>query len=103
MKLYFIRHKPSGLYLPKPAGRAGRGGSHVEPSAFCFARIFRSERSAKIALNAWLKGKWVADRGYTDGHPGNDWEREYYEEVSIIPQSSRIRTDMEIVEKEILL
>lgn len=104
MKIFFIRHKPTGHYIPEPEGRNGRGGSHLEPSPDKDkARIFRSERSAKIFLSSWLKGKYVADRGYSDGHPGNDWERDYYEDVSIVPVSSRVREDMEIIEKEIIL
>lgn len=103
MKLFFIRHIPTGLYLPEPGGRNGRGGSHTEPGPADNARIFRSQRSAKIALNAWLKGKYVADRGYSDGHPGNDWERDYYEELSVIPQPHRKLFEMEIIEKEIFL
>lgn len=103
MKLFFVRHIPSGKYLPAATGRDGRGGSHVEPGEADNARIFRSKRSAKIALNAWLKGKWVTDRGYSPGHPGNDWEGEHYEETSIVPQPHRHFSDMEIIEREITL
>lgn len=104
MKLYFIRHIPTGHYLPEPKGRNGRGGSHLEPSPDKDdARIFRSLLSAKRFLGTWLKGKYVCNRGYSDGHPDNDWERDYYEEISVIPVTSRIREDMEIIEKDIIL
>lgn len=102
MNLYFIRQKSTGYYLPEPNGRAGRGGSHTEPNPdSSLARIFRSERSAKIALNAWLKGKYVADRWCSDGHPGNDWEPNYYEDIRIVPVPQRKREDMEIVSAKI--
>jgi hypothetical protein len=104
MKLYFIRQKSTGHYMVAPTGRGGRGGSHCQPSANTdLARIFRSERSAKLSLNAWLKGKWVAYRGMDPGHPGNDWEAYYYEDISIIPVPERDATDMEIVMREVCL
>lgn len=101
MRLFFIRHIPSGKYLPMPTGRNGRGGSHVEPDIPEHARIFRSQRSAKITLNAWLKGKWIAERGYDPGTP--DRGDEYYEDIHIVPQPERNAADMEIIERSITL
>lgn len=95
MRLFFIRHIPSGKYIPLPKGRKGRGGSHVEPDIPEHARIFRSERSAKITLNAWLKGKWVVDR--------HGYEEDYDEDIRIIPQPHRVAADMEIIERSITL
>lgn len=96
MKLFFIRHKPSGHYLPEPAGRMGRGGSHVEPcSNPDEARIFRSKLSASRALTAWLRGKVHHSSGY------DSWNNEYYEDNDLEPVPSRKREDMEIIEKEI--
>lgn len=104
MKFYFIRHKPTGHYIPRPEGRNGRGGSHLEPIPDTDkARIFLSERAAKSFLGQWLQGKFVADRGYGAGHPGNDWDPDYYEDITVIPQPHRIREDMEIIVKEIIL
>jgi hypothetical protein len=101
---YAIKHIPTGYYIPEPEGRAGRGGSHTEPHPNSNdARLFKTERSAKLFLGSWLKGKYVADRGYSAGHPGNDWEQDYWEEIHIVPQPNRKREDMEIIKLEILL
>lgn len=94
--LWFIRHKPSGGYLPEPAGRMGRGGSHVEPSRFLPPRVFQTKKSAVNALSMWLKGKFTASRG-------RDWDGEYYEDLLVVAVVGRVRADMEIVEKEITL
>ena len=102
MKLYFIRHIPTGHFIPRPHGMNGRGGSHLEPRENKQdARIFYSERSAKIFLTTWLKGKVHAHRQIIDGHPGNDWTPDYKEDLRTYPVASRIREDMEIIEKEI--
>lgn len=101
IKLFFIRNVHTKLYMPKPGGYYGRGGSFDEPTNDGKnARIFTSERAAKIALTAWLKGKFK----HTSG-TGYDWEgnRDDYEEVDIIPQPHRKREDMEIIEREIVL
>lgn len=103
VSLFAIRHKPTGDYIPKPQGRDGRGGSHLEPveptgSKETRPRFFDSHRSAKIFLSSWLKGKYVADRGFWEGHPGSDYERDYFENITIVPVSSRIAEEMEIVE-----
>lgn len=94
MNLYFIRHKPTGHYMPEPMGRQGRGGSHTEPDADKNkARIFRTERSAKMALSMWLKGKFYADRG------GYDYD--FYEDITVVPVTERNRDEMEIVKKKV--
>lgn len=102
MKIFFVRHIKTKLYIPNPYGRQGRGGSHTEPTdTGDNARIFLSERSAKLFIGAWAKGKYVCDRGVSEGHPGNDWEKDYYEDVSIIPVESRNKADMEVITREI--
>ena len=99
IKFWVIRHKPTGHLLPVATGRDGRGGSHVEPQPpSVYSRLFRTERVAKGFLTSWLKGKVVADRGVSEGHPGNDWEKDYYEDLSTIPVPSRKREEMEVVE-----
>jgi hypothetical protein len=90
-----IRHKPSGLWLPEPVGRADRGGSHVEPSAER-PRVWPTPRGAQNALSAWLRGKFEARRGADGGGPG--WDPEYYEDIEVVPQPHRRRADMEVVE-----
>ena len=92
-----IRHKPTGYMLPVAKGRDGRGGSHVEPvEPSVDTRLFRSERAAKGFLTTWLKGKVVAERGMDPGHPGNDWESEYYEDLKTVPVPTRKREEMEV-------
>lgn len=93
---YAVKHAPTGTYLPRVTGRSGRGGSHVEPVAPNDAnpRLFDTERAAKIYLNLWLKGKFVADRGTYYGHEGN---ADYAEEISAKPQPHRRREEMVVV------
>ena len=60
--LYAIRHKPTGFYLPEPAGRQNRGSSHTEP-VDCTderPRLFISELAARRSLIQWLRGKHQA-------------------------------------------
>ncbi len=106
IKFWLIRHKPTGGYLPEPAGRMGRGGSHVEPvlhteDPATTPRIFSSERAAKNALVAWLRGKYVAKRGRYAGGP--DSIEEYYEDVEIVGVPSRKREEMEIISADLVL
>lgn len=102
MKLFFIKHKPTGHFMPEPTGRMGRGGSHTEPDPNSDnARIFRTKRSAANALASWLRGKVYAHRGQSSAGP--DWDSEYYEDLSIEKIESRKREDMEIVEVEFSL
>lgn len=98
LTFYAIRHKPSGGYLPEPAGRMGRGGSHVEPATDgTRPRLFTTERAARIALSTWLKGKVVRASGY-------DYKNgDYWEDVKLIPIPSRSREDMEIVSTSLVL
>lgn len=76
----------------------GRGGSHVEPTdpAKTRPRVFHTERAAKIALNAWLKGKVVCNRGVYYDHERTP---DYYEDTTIVPVPTRKRDEMTIVER----
>lgn len=58
--MYAIKHLPSGGFLPNPAGRGGRGGTHVEPvpaNGPWPPRLFHTEHAAKVALTYWLQGR----------------------------------------------
>lgn len=100
--IWFIQHKKTKLYFPDPKGRQGRGGSFTEATDNgADARIFKTELSAKRFLTAWQKGKYHCARGTDYGHPGNDWETDYYEEVSIEPVPTRNKQDYVIIKKEI--
>jgi len=102
MKIFFIRNIHTKLYFPEPKGRRGRGGSFTEANnKDDNARIFRSELSAKRFLGEWLKGEYHRSSGIDPGHPGNDWEPDYWEEIYIKPKANRKREDYEIILKEI--
>src|SRR5690606_37574209 len=100
LNFFLIRHNPTGFYLPEPAGRMGRGGSHVEPAdpAADRPRIFPSRLSATRALAQWLRGKhhreWHTD--WETGHADDDG-------VSVEPVPSRKREEMEIIEIAVTL
>lgn len=108
MKVWGIRHIPTGAFMPcrmtragggwsrwipqtpLPDGWAGSGGLDKNP------RLFFKKRGAQNALPAWLMG--VHRREVWSGH---DWEGipdssdEHIVEDAPIP---RVRADMEIVE-----
>lgn len=90
-----IRRKSDGFYMPQANGRGGRGGSMQEPqnplSKGFQLRLFTTEPAAKIALNAWLKGKW-------QNRVRIDFEGEEEHILEIVPQEGRNRDDMEIVD-----
>lgn len=93
MKLYFIRHKPSGLYIPHStltSGNRSTGGSKVAPDNPAFARPFRSRHAANAFLRQWLLGV-------------HSYRSDYFGEVDfkITPDASRRKDEMEIIEKEI--
>ena len=94
--LYFIRHKPTGHYLPEPAGRMGRGGSWVEPKSpdDALPRIFVTKRSATNALASWLRDRVHHSCGY------DAYACEYYEDTEIEAVVERKRDDMEIMTRE---
>lgn len=97
MNLFFIKDITTGYYMLDPKGHSGRGGSFMEPiSDKDQARIFRSKRSAKVALGAWLRGKHMSDREYEDDYS-------YTVGYTIIPVEHRKREHMEIVEVSIIL
>lgn len=87
-EVFIIRDKKTGLVIPCPDSRFGRGGSHVEPMdpKKALPRLFYSERSAKSYISQWVLGKHSCVR-YEDGD----------EDHTIIPTPHRIKEDMEIV------
>ena len=92
MIFYAIRHKPTGLYLPR---REARGATHREPTAALQqARFWHRERDAKGFLTVWLQGK-ASMREY------QDWQGDYDVEYSVDPVPTRKREEMEIVRLEL--
>lgn len=83
-----IRHKPTGNFMPQSKGMSGRGASFWdhEIGQAKDVRLFPTERSAKLALTAWLAGKHI---------PG--WDEGSYVDY-IKPVEKRKREEMEIIE-----
>lgn len=86
MKLYFIRHKTSGLYIQRADGIRGKGGSLLEPGPADNARPFHSLRATRGFMSNWLRGMTIPDGEY---------------DSRTIPVKSRKAADFEIIEKEI--
>ena len=78
MSLQFYALKAdNGWYIPRPLGRNGRGGTHVElvsPASGIAPRLFNNEGSAKAALRWWLSGKVHVRVHGTGGF--DDWEQD---------------------------
>lgn len=91
-----IRHKPTGGYIPQLYNSSGRGGTHSEPTSDPLQppRLFLSRVGAKLALVAWLKGKWERECR----HDGLD----YWERLVVVPVPDRKAEDMEIVELKLV-
>lgn len=94
---YMIRHRPTGMHIPCPDGRSGRGGTWVELSRFPFPpRLFNTGGAAACALTWWLKGQVDAASETEDDWAGNPYtiktgagEAEHV--------ADRRREDMEVV------
>lgn len=97
LNVYFIRHKPTGNYIPTMKG--ARGGSHYEPMPATkrFPRVFFNRQSAISFLGQWLRGKFKEDRT-------PDWETgEIDGGLDIEPVPTRIKSEMEIICRKIVL
>ncbi len=103
LPFWLIRHKPTGAYLPEPAGRMGRGGSYVEPTPYPSEnpgerpRLFESRLGAQRALTAWLRGKVHRSSGY------DSYDMEYYDDLDLEPVPSRKKDDMEIIQVDLMV
>lgn len=71
--MFALQHKPSGVFMPAPRGRAG--GTYVEPfsSLKCQTttpRLFSRRQDAESALKWWLAGEvqvsWTGSFGEED-------------------------------------
>ena len=94
MKVFAVRQKSTGLFIPRLETGKRRGGSHCEPSDIREPRIFHNRLAARSFLGNWLQGKFVNQSYY------GSWETEHYLEV--IKQPHRKKEDMEIVEFELV-
>lgn len=113
MKVYAIRHIPTGQFMPVPTGKNGSGSSYWVPTetAYCRAvldlkpplpRLFPLRRSASSSLTQWLRGRHVVVTERT--HPDDSFGQSYLEPVgtAVEPDPSRKADDMEIVAFELV-
>jgi hypothetical protein len=98
IEYYAIRQIATDYYFPRPQGRSGRGGSHVEPvpigpdHPYNEIRLFPYKINAQRALTAWLKGTW--DRYVSNG---DYWDVEPEDDTTVHPVSWRRKEDYEVV------
>ncbi len=95
LKAYAVRHKPSGLFIPRLETGKRRGGSHFEPSNEREPRLFFNRISARAFLSNWLQGK-------AELHNCTGYDGEYETYIKVIPQPHRKKEDMEIVEFDLV-
>lgn len=93
MKVFAVRQKSTGLFIPRLANGQRRGGSHLEPSNAREPRIFHNRLAARTFLSNWLRGIFENNRSI-----GLDGEEDYG--LKITKQPHRNKDDMEIVEFE---
>lgn len=89
-KLYAIRQKSTGFFLPE----IHKGYTYSEPEdaqlAYSVPRLFVTEGGAKRALAWWLKG-------VTSVYRGKDYWGEYDETWNLKVEEHRKAEDMEVV------
>lgn len=93
-KVYAVRQKSTGLFIPILERGRRRGGSWLEPTADRPPRIFPSKLSATSFLGNWLRGIFKNNYYQTEEGP------EPY--LSVEKQEHRKKEDMEIVEFELI-
>lgn len=110
MKVYAIRHIPTGRFMPVPTGKNGSGSSYWDPVDIAFdgegnvttvPRLFPLRRSASSALTQWLRGRHVP----VTSSEYNEF-RGIYEIYTVgaeaVPDPSRKADDVEIVAFELV-
>ena len=114
MKVYAIRHIPTGRFMPVPTGKNGSGSTYWDPVADsesaklygeaprAVPRLFPLRRSASSALTQWLRGRHVVVTERS--HPDDSFGQSYDEPVgtAVEPDPSRKADDMEIVVFELV-
>lgn len=93
MKVYAVRQKSTGLFIPRLKTGYKRGGSRLEPSNEREPRIFHSALAARAFLSNWLRG--ITEKNVAISLEGiEDWGNK------VVLQPQRNKADMEIVEFE---
>ena len=121
MKVYAIRHIPTGRFMPVPTGKNGSGSSYWDPLTdshnpqitktpvdgvtvygIPLPRLFPLRRSASSALTQWLRGRHVVvtERTHPDDGFGQSWDEPVG--TAVEHDSSRKADDMEIVAFELV-
>lgn len=91
MIFFALRHKPTGLYLPR---REAKGATHREPTATLpTARFWHRERDAKGFLTIWLQGKQTVRPCQSSYESFGDDDIEW----NLEPVPSRKKEEMEVV------
>jgi hypothetical protein len=89
---WVVRQKSTGKFLPHK-WKSARGHSYSEPS-FGFPRLFKSEKSARSALNAWSRGQW-SEKEYDH----DEWSHtDFVSQHSPVEVEGRDKNDMEVVQ-----
>lgn len=101
MKLYAIKHIPSGGYLP-PGGKGKDGHAHQDPSSTRAPRLFVKESDARQAMRCYVSGKWVVTfYGEEDlGGPEPKYCGRVATEYEVVPMT--LREDETMTDEDIL-
>jgi len=101
IKFYAIRQKSTGYFLPHHFRELSGAYTKDKPLPNCMPRPFKTAAAARIALTAWLKGKWVqTEESIYDScyDPPERIERIYMPSPPNQWDFSRKPSDMEVVE-----
>ena len=93
MLIFAVRHKPSGLFIPRLERGKRRGGSYLEPSNEREPRFFHNKLAARAFISNWCQGQFKTAYSQTE------YGKEPYTDVVKVP--SRNKADMEIVAFEL--
>ena len=92
MKVYAVRQKSTGLFIPRLETGKRRGGSWLEPSNEREPRFFHNKKAAQSFLGNWLQGIFK-----NENH--SDYESGIVETYAVPEkQPHRKKEDMEIIE-----
>ena len=93
MKIYAVRQKSTGLFIPRLKTGKRRGGSYLEPSNEREPRFFHNKIAARAFLSNWCQGHFVTNTSNNPDTYGDPY-------TDVIKQPHRNKNDMEIVEFE---
>lgn len=108
MKVYALRHKATGAFMPARMFRnAGRGWSHWSPGVEgaeapydASPRLFSTRKGAENSRVLWAAGVWERNVGTTYSY--YDGPEDYDETVPTAPPAPRHKDDLEVVAYELV-